>query len=95
MHAVFLRLSSHKAQAALHMAGHKAWLQAGFDDGIFLLTGNLPEGAGGVILAHGISHADLQARVAKDPFVAAGVVSAELTDITVSRTDDRLRWLLP
>ena len=94
MFLILLRLSGDKAQAGAFMEGHKAWLQRGFDDGVFLLSGNLQPQAGGGILAHNTTPAALRARVDLDPFVAHGVVTAEILEIAPSRADDRLRFLL-
>ena len=93
MFVVLLRFAANKAGAAQHMAGHNDWLRQGFDDGVFTLAGSLQPSAGGAIVAHGLSHDDLRARVEADPFVAQGVVSAEILEITPSRTDVRLAFL--
>jgi hypothetical protein len=50
-------------------------------------------GVGGAILAHGTSRAELETRVAADPFVAAHVVTAEILEVTPSRVDERLALL--
>ena len=76
------------------MAGHKEWLMRGFDDGVFLLAGSLQPGLGGAIVAHDTPLADLQSRVAADPFVAENVVEAEILEITPSKADARLDFLL-
>jgi uncharacterized protein YciI len=75
------------------MDGHKEWIKRGFDDGIFLLVGNLQPGLGGGIVAHNTSLSDLQNRVNDDPFVAENVVHAEILEIAPSRTDERLEFL--
>ena len=99
MFIVLLKFAANKGQAAEHMEGHKAWLQRGFDDGVFLLAGSLrPNGNGGVggggIVAQGISLEALQERVNEDPFVAENVVSAEIIEMAPSRADARLDFLL-
>lgn len=94
MHIVLLRFSENKAQAAQFMEGHKAWIQRGVDDGVFLVVGSLQPDAGGAILAHGVSLSELQVRVNEDPFVGKGVVSAEILEIAPARTDERLGFLL-
>lgn len=82
-----------KTKAPSLMDGHNAWIKRGFDEGIFLLVGSLQPNAGGAILAHKVSFAEIEARVQDDPFVAQGVVSAEILDIAPGRTDDRLAFL--
>lgn len=93
MFVVLLRFSADKSQAARFMDAHNAWLRRGFDDGVFLLAGSLPPGAGGGILAHNTARAALERRVSEDPFVAEGVVRAEIIEIAPGRTDDRLGFL--
>jgi uncharacterized protein YciI len=94
MFAVLLRFSANKARAAQFMEGHNAWIRRGFEDGVFLLTGSLQPAAGGALLVHNITRAALEARVQEDPFVAEGVVSAEILEITPGRTDARLAVLM-
>jgi uncharacterized protein YciI len=94
MFLVLLKFSQNKLQASQWMDGHKAWLQSGFDDGVFLMSGSLSPHSGGAILAHGLSRDALEARVAADPFVVHKVVNAELIEIAASRADSRLNFLL-
>ncbi|MFO6420158.1 YciI family protein [Hylemonella sp. W303a] len=95
MFVVVLGFSTQRAQAALHLAGHQAWLKQGLDEGVFLLAGSLRDRGGGALLAHGLTREALQARVQQDPFVVADVVRAEIMEITPSLADARLRFLLP
>lgn len=95
MFIVLLKFSANKAQASQFMEGHKQWIERGCSDGVFLLVGSLQSGAGGAILAQGTSLADLRRRVDQDPFVAQDVVSAEILEVSPSRADERLRFLLP
>ena len=94
MFIVLLRLSSNRGQASQFMEGHKAWIKRGFEDGVFLLLGNLQPNLGGGIVAHNTSLPDLQSRVNDDPFVAANVATAEVLEIAPSRADQRLEFLL-
>lgn len=94
MFVVQLKFSENKGKAGQFMEGHKEWIQRGFDDGVFLMTGSLQPNAGGGILAHNATLAELEGRVKNDPFVAEGVVSAEIIEISPSRTDERLDFLL-
>ena len=93
MFIVLLRFSSNKGKASHFMEGHKEWIKRGFDDGVFLLVGSLQSNLGGGILAHNTSLSNLQNWVNDDPFVAENVVSAEILEITPSRTDERLQFL--
>lgn len=94
MFIVLLRFSGNKGQASQFMDGHKEWIKRGFDEGVFLLVGGIQPNLGGGILAHNTSLSDLQRRVNDDPFVARNVVSAEILEITPSRSDERLTFLL-
>ncbi|MGP1396652.1 MAG: YciI family protein [Inquilinaceae bacterium] len=94
MFIVLLRFTGNKDRAAQFMDGHKAWIERGFEDGVFLLTGSLQPNSGGGIMAHNVSLPDLQSRVNDDPFVARNIVSAEIFEITPSKTDERLGFLL-
>lgn len=76
------------------MAGHNEWIKRGFTDGVFMLVGSLQPNLGGGIVAHNTSLPDLQSRVNNDPFVAQNVVSAEILEITPSKADDRLKFML-
>jgi len=94
MFIVLLKFSDNKGNAGQFMDGHNEWIKRGFDDGVFLLTGSLQPNLGGGILAHNTSLADLQSRVSIDPFVAENVVKAEILEITPSKADARLNFLL-
>jgi len=94
MFIVLLKFSDNKGQANQFMDGHNEWLKRGFDDGVFLLAGSLQPNLGGGIAAHNTTLDDLQSRVNSDPFVAEGVVSAEILEISPAKTDDRLQFLL-
>jgi uncharacterized protein YciI len=94
MFIVLLKFSTNKGQAGQYMEGHNEWIKRGFDDGVFLLVGGLQPSLGGGVVAHNTSLSDLQNRVNDDPFVAENVVSAEILEITLSKTDERLNFLL-
>ncbi|MCA9666949.1 MAG: hypothetical protein KC503_15225 [Myxococcales bacterium] len=92
MYLVLLTFAD-KGRAGELMAAHNAWIARGFDDGVFLMVGSLQPSRGGAVLAHGTSRAALQHRVDDDPFVAHGVVNAEILEIAPARTDARLAFL--
>jgi uncharacterized protein YciI len=93
MFVVTLKFSDNKAQAGQLMDGHKAWIQAGFDKGLFLMVGSLQPNMGGGIIAHDTTREALETFVQEDPFVAENVVTAEILEITPARLDDRLEFL--
>ena len=94
MFIVLLKFSDNKGQASQFMEGHNEWIRHGFDDGIFLLVGSLQPNLGGGIVAHNLTLSDLQIRVNNDPFVSENIVSAEILEITPSKADERLKFLL-
>ena len=94
MFMVLLKFSANKGQAGAYLEGHKAWLQRGFDDGVFLIAGSLQPNQGGSVVAHNTSRPALEARVKADPFVAEDVVRAEILEIAPSKADERLGFLL-
>jgi uncharacterized protein YciI len=94
MYVVLLKFSEYKSKASDFMQDHNAWIKRGLDDGVFLVVGSLQPNLGGAIVAHGESLADLQARVAADPFVAHGIVQAEVLEIKPGKVDPRLEFLL-
>lgn len=94
MFVVFLKFSDSKGKASQFLEGHKEWIKRGFDDGVFLLVGSLQPNLGGGIVAHNTSLPDLRSRVNKDPFVAENVVNVEIHEITPSKSDARLNFLL-
>lgn len=94
MFIVLLKFSGNKGQASQFMAGHNEWIKRGFEDGVFMLVGGLQPNLGGGIVAHNTTLPELQSRVNSDPFVAQNVVSAEILEITPSKADDRLKFML-
>ena len=94
MFVVLLTFSDNRPKAGLFMGGHREWLGRGFADGVFLLAGSLQPDLGGGILAHNTSLADLRSRVDEDPFVSENVVTAQILEISPTRADDRLTFML-
>ena len=85
MYIVFLKFGPNRSQAPRWMNEHKQWIQSGIDDGVFLMAGSLDEARGGAVLAVNTTRPALMTRVRQDPFVAHGVVTAEVLGITPSR----------
>ncbi|HVZ32408.1 MAG TPA: hypothetical protein VG963_08280 [Polyangiaceae bacterium] len=94
MFVVVLRFSTQKEQAGAFIDVHKAWIDQGIHDGVFLLVGSLKPNGGGVVLAHNVSRVELERRVNLDPVVEHGVVTAEIIEIAPSKVDERLRFLV-
>lgn len=76
------------------VAAHRTWLQQCYADGVFLASGPQVPRSGGAILAHGLSRAELEARLAQDPFAQAGVAAYQVIEMAVGMSDPRLAFLV-
>lgn len=94
MFVVLLKFSANKANASQFMEGHNAWLQDGFERGVFLLAGTIQPKLGGAVVAHNATLEKIQKIVKKDPFVAENIVAAEIIEITPSKTATQLSFLM-
>lgn len=94
MFIVLLKFSHNRGQAGQYMAGHKEWIQRGFNDGVFLVAGSLESAEGGCVVAHNTSREELRERLGEDPFVVEEVVAAETIEVSANRADARLDFLL-
>lgn len=81
-------------QVDRHITAHMEWVKAGYDSGMFLVSGRKDPRTGGVILARGERKA-VEAHVATDPFAIAGVATYDVTEVVLSRTAPGLEGLLP
>ncbi len=93
MFVTFLRFAENRNAAPEFMAAHNEWIARGFADGVFLCVGSLQAAAGGAILAHGESRHAHDARIAADPFIVQGIVTAETYEIDPKRTAPVLDFL--
>lgn len=93
MFVTFLSFAENRAAAPDFMAAHNEWIARGFADGVFHSVGTLQPEAGGAILAHGESRAAHDARIAADPFVVQGIVTAQTHEIDARRTAPALDFL--
>ena len=75
------------------MREHVAWLDEHYAAGRFLVSGRRIPRTGGVILARGDDRAEIEALVASDPFVAAGVATCEVIRFRASQTAPGLEGL--
>jgi uncharacterized protein YciI len=94
MYIVLLRFAGDTSRAGEFVDRHNDWVERGFADGVFLMTGSLQPRLGGAILARDTSRAALERRVDEDPFVVEKIVTAEILELAPARTDDRLAFLL-
>jgi len=62
-------------------AAHRAWLQTGYDDNLFLCSGPKAEPPiGGFLVARAAPKAELEAMFAEEPFNKAGLGSLTFTE---------------
>ena len=94
MFVILLKFSTNKANAGQFMERHNAWLRDGFEKGIFLLSGSIQPKAGGAVLAHNATPEQIRTIVNEDPFVAEGVVTAEIVEISASKSTPALDFLI-
>lgn len=80
------------AEADAHMEPHMAWVQEGYDQGLFLASGRKNPRTGGVILASGNREA-IEAYCAADPFTIHGIADYRITEMAVTRTAEGLEAL--
>ncbi|MGW5671691.1 YciI family protein [Micromonospora sp. NPDC003776] len=72
---------------------HLAWVERQYADGVFLASGRKVPRTGGVILAAGLDRAELDRRLATDPFAERGVAAYEVTEFVAGRVADGLAHL--
>ena len=75
-----------------HVPAHIDWIKAGYAGGTFLASGRKVPRTGGFILAKG-DRAEIEALVATDPFMIAGVTTYDITEVAVSFTAAGLEQL--
>ena len=92
MFVIFLTFAD-KPKAPPLMEDHKSWIKRGFENDLFVAAGSLASGQGGVILAPNAERKHLEDFIRTDPFVQHGVVTPEIIEISLSRTDPRLDFL--
>jgi uncharacterized protein YciI len=63
---------------------HMAFVKQGYAEGRFLASGPKTPRTGGVVIAMGASLQEVEALMAQDPFVEAGVVALKITEFAAS-----------
>jgi uncharacterized protein YciI len=75
------------------MKAHIAWLERGYDEGLFLLSGRRNPRTGGVIVCRG-RKAEVEALAASDPFVTSGAATIEVIEFNASWAADAVAAIL-
>ena len=68
------------------MDAHMTWLRKHYESGLFLASGRQVPRKGGVIFARSGDRAELEAVLARDPFVQNGVATTEVIEFVPSMT---------
>lgn len=93
MYAIILEYKSSPKDVPGLVDAHKAWADANVANGTFVLSGPNKQGNGGLILAHGLDRAALDALIDTDPFKKSGVVSYTIIEAAPRTGDPRLSFL--
>ncbi len=94
MHVVTLTYVAPLADIDSALTDHIAWLDENYADGTFLASGRRDPRVGGVILVGDISRADLDQRLARDPFGQRGLAEYAVTTFYPSRAATGLESLI-
>ena len=76
-----------------HMKAHLAWLEGGYREGLFLMSGRRNPRTGGVIVSRGYQ-AEVEALAASDPFVTGGAATVEVIEFNASWAAEAVAALL-
>lgn len=66
--------------------GHVRYLDQGYEDGVFLMSGRKNPRTGGIILAQDVSRDAIIARTQQDPFIEMGLASMRVTEFHPSKS---------
>ena len=94
MFLVVLTYTEPLALVDRYLPAHRAFLERGYEAGVFLLSGRREPREGGVILANSPSEEALRALLATDPFQVHGVAAYTLVRFTPTMAAAPLQSLL-
>lgn len=72
------------------LEAHVAWLDALYEEGVFIASGRKNPRDGGVILAVGNDRARIEQIAAADPFTVGGVCEYRITEFIATKTAPEL-----
>lgn len=81
---MFLLVSTYSASIDVMdelLPAHREYLERHLNDGIFVLWARQVPRTGGVIIAHGVDRARVEAIAAEDPFVQANAASYQVIEV--------------
>lgn len=76
------------------LTDHIAWLEEGYQAGVFIASGRRVPRNGGVILVKGESLEEVEVRLSQDPFQIQGLAKAEVIPFEVSRRIAALKGII-
>ncbi|GAA3298924.1 GTP cyclohydrolase [Dactylosporangium vinaceum] len=85
MFVITLRYVAGLDQIDDNLQAHTEWVDGQYDDGVFVASGAMTPREGGVILATGLARAELEARLALDPFRQKGLAEYQIVEFTPRR----------
>lgn len=86
MFIVSLTYTRPLAEVDALIEAHVDWLRQGYLAGVFVASGRKVPREGGIILARGVSRAELDTRLSDDPFARGGVARYDVTEFIPSMT---------
>ncbi|WP_433217907.1 YciI family protein [Dactylosporangium sp. CS-047395] len=93
MFVITLRYTAELDRIDAAVPAHTEWVDSQYDAGIFVASGAMTPREGGVILAVGIERAELEARIALDPFKQKGLAEYTIVEFTPRRVAAGLEQL--
>jgi len=95
MYIVNLTYLKPLAEIEVHLAAHRAFLDAQYAREVFLASGPKNPRDGGVIIVSGrLSRAELDGLLAQDPFAQNGIASYQVTEFEATKHHPALAALL-
>jgi len=94
IYAIILMYTVSVDEVDRHAEAHLAWLRGQYAKDVFLLSGQQRPRLGGFILAPAMDRASLDAILASDPYVRAGVAEYQVIEVAVKFANDALKFLL-
>ena len=73
-------------QVDAQIPDHVRYLDQGYEDGVFLMSGRKHPRTGGIILAQDVSRDAIIARARHDPFIEIGLASMSVTEFHPSKS---------
>lgn len=90
MFVLELTYTASPAEVDAVLPDHVSWLEEHYAQGIFLASGRKNPRTGGIIIAAAEGRARIDAVVAGDPFLAAGVCTYKVTEFFATKTAPEL-----